>query len=222
MKNAIAYLRISKNEVKSVSIDYQLAEIQKTANSKGYEIVQVECDNGISGKSMSNRPGIQNVMNLVNSKAIDAVCCYKSDRISRNGIESIQFETLLSANSIVYLSVVEGIIGNASEDPLMAYLRGGLNQRERMIISLRTKAALNRKREKGERIGGGIKYGQSVKNGQIVQNASEMLIVKRTRELRGLGYSIRKIAETLNMEGYKPRRGTMFHKTVVANILKAA
>ncbi len=222
MKNAVAYLRISKNESKSVSLDYQLAEVQKTANSNGYKIVQVEVDNGISGKAMANRPGIQNVINLVNMKAIDAVCCYKSDRISRNGIQSIQFETMLAANSITYISVVEGVIGNASEDPLMAFLRGGLNQRERMIISIRTKAALQRKREKGERLGGGIKYGQSVNNGNIVQNTSEMAIVTRCRELRGLGYSTRKIATALNLEGFKPRRGTMFHQTTVCNILKAA
>ena len=222
MKNAVAYLRISKNESKSVSLEYQLAEVQKAAANHGYRIVKVELDNGISGKAMANRPGIQNVINLVNLKEIDAVVCYKSDRISRNGIESIQFEALLSANHVVYLSVVEGVIGDSHEDPLMAFLRGGLNQRERMIISIRTKAALQRKREKGERLGGGIKYGQSVVSGNIVQNTSEMAIVTRCRELQGLGYSIRKITVALNTEGFKPRRGTQFHKTTIANILKAA
>ena len=147
--------------------------------------------------------------------------CYKSDRISRNGIESIMFESLLNSKIVVYLSVSEGIIGDINEDPLMPWLRGGLNQRERLIISMRTKAALNRKRERGERLGGGIRYGQSILNGNVVENTSEIAIVTRIKQLNSLGYPTRKIAEIVNSEGFKPRRGQYFRQTQIIRILRA-
>lgn len=212
MKKAVAYIRISKAETRSVSLEYQTSEIERMALLNGYEIVSVECDNGISGKSMINRPGIQSVLNMVNNKSIDAVLCYRSDRISRNGIESVTFESLLASKQIVYMSVSEGIIGSENEDPLMSFLRGGLNQRERMIISIRTKAALKKKKEQGVRLGA-VKYGQ--------KDGSEKAVVDRCSELKASGFSTYRIAETLNNEGFKPRRGSKFHQTQIVRMLAA-
>jgi site-specific DNA recombinase len=222
MKKAVGYIRISKSETKSVSLEYQKAEVERTALAHGYSLIAIEADNGISGKSMANRPGLQAVLNLVNSKsAIQAVICFKSDRISRNGVENIMFESLLASKKIAYISASEGILGDSTEDPLMPWLRSGLNQRERMIISMRTKKALDLKKEQGYRLGA-AKYGQSIQNGQAVQNESEIAIVNRTRELKAIGYSTRAIAQILNDEGYKPRRGSIFKQTQIVRILKAA
>ena len=225
MKTGIGYIRlskrISKNESRSVSLSYQKIEVEKLAVSKGYKLIGVESDDGISGKSMINRPGIQNVINMVNNKNINAVICYSSSRISRNGIESIMFENLLKTNGIAYWSVSEGLIGDINEDPLLPWLRSGLNQRERMIISMRTKAALKLKKERGERLGG-LRYGQSVQHGNIIQNEYELKIVKRIQELHSQDYPTRAIAQVLNSEGYRPRRGTQFHQTQIIRILKVA
>jgi site-specific DNA recombinase len=90
-----------------------------------------------------------------------------------------------------------------------------------MIISMRTKKALDLKKEQGYRLGA-AKYGQSIQNGQAVQNESEIAIVNRTRELKAIGYSTRAIAQILNDEGYKPRRGSIFKQTQIVRILKAA
>lgn len=222
MEIAVAYLRISKNESKSISIEYQKIEVEKLAVLKGYKLISIESDNGFSGKSIANRPGIQNIINMVNNKTVNAVICYRSDRISRNGLESIMFESLLKTNKVLYWSVAEGLIGGVDEDPLMPWLRGGLNQRERLIISMRTKSALNRKRERGERLGGGIRYGKSIQNGNIIQNEVELQIVKRIQELHSQDYPTRAIAQILNSEGYRPRRGTQFHQTQIIRILKVA
>jgi len=63
MKKAVGYIRISKSESKSVSLEYQTAEVEQTALANGYRLIAIESDNGISGKSMANRIGIQNVVN---------------------------------------------------------------------------------------------------------------------------------------------------------------
>lgn len=213
MKKAVGYIRISKAETRSVSLDYQAIEVSRAAIAHGYEIISIQSDDGISGKAMANRPGIQTVMNMVITKEIDAVICYKSDRISRNGIESLSFESLLKSKNIEYISVTEGTIGSKDEDPLMPFLRGGLNQRERMIISMRTKSALQRKKELGVRLGA-ERFGMN--------DPTEKAALDRCIELNKLGLSQRKIADTLNMEGYKPRRGSKFWQKQVVDMLKAA
>lgn len=221
MKTAIGYTRISKSEAKSVSLTYQESEIKKTAKANGYTLVGILTDDGISGKSMSNRPSFQNVLNMVNNRTVDAIIVFKSDRISRNGLENLMFESLLTQKRISYISCSEGILCDATEDPLLKYIRSGLNERERLIISLRTKTALQTKKEAGFALGQ-PKYGQSIINGQTVQNSSETSIVKRSNELHSLGFSTRQIADILNQEGFKTRRGSAFRQTQVVRILKNA
>lgn len=207
MNRAVGYIRISKAETRSHSLEYQEAEIRKAATAFGYEIVSIYSDNGISGKTM-NRPGIIAVQKLVIDNKIDAVICFKSDRISRNGIDSVMFESLLASKKVAYISVTEGLIGAQDEDPLMPYLRGGLNQRERMIISLRTRKALSLKKEKGEKLGANP-YGQ---------DDQEQRLVERIHYLHQLGYSSRKMLQVLTDEGFSGRRGKL-HKTTILNIL---
>ena len=55
MKPAVAYLRISKNESRSVSLDYQKAGVERVAIAHDYQIIDVQIDNGISGKAMEKQ-----------------------------------------------------------------------------------------------------------------------------------------------------------------------
>lgn len=221
MKTGVGYIRISKSEVKSLSLDYQRSEVEKLAKAHGYKLISILTDDGISGKDMSNRPGIQALMSLINSKSVEGLFVYKSDRISRNGIQSIMFEALLNSKSVSYWSVCEGLIGDKSEDPLMSYLRAGLNQRERQIISMRTKSALLKKKESGFVLGA-PKYGQTIHNGHVVENGSETLMVQRIVQLNKLGYSTRKIAQIASDEGYRSRKNTALSQTQIQRILKNA
>ena len=103
---------------------------------------------------------------------------------------------------------MEGLIGGSTEDPLQPFLRAGLNERERIIIAQRTKRALARKREKGEKLGANP-YGQ---------NATEKALVERIHRLHRLGFSSRKMLQVLIEEGFSGRRGKL-HKTTILNIL---
>ncbi len=105
---ALGYARISKDEEGSVSLDYQLAEIKKLAKAQGLKLVDIEGDNGISGKSIKNQPAIQRVLQSVEMAVIDAVIVFKSDRVSRDGLETIQIEKLMRARNVAYLAATEG------------------------------------------------------------------------------------------------------------------
>lgn len=223
MKRALGYIRISKDEEGSVSLDYQTAEIKKLCKAQGLRLVGIECDNGISGKSIKARPAVQRVLQAVDTQEIDAVVVFKSDRMSRDGIESLQIEKLFLPKGVAYLSVTEGCLTSESvDDEFMSFIRAGLNQRERKLISMRTKQALNRNREKGERIGGRPAYVWQVMNGEMVPEPLEQEAIRRMKALETKGFSIREITKALKDEGITNRKGRPFAQTQIFRILKVA
>jgi len=124
---------------------------------------------------------------------------------------------------VEYHSVTEGRLDSKDvESEFLAFIRAGLNQRERKLISLRTRQALQRKRQRGERIGGRPPDGWHMVNGKLVPHAQEQRAIARMKELQALGYSTREIVEALEREAFKTRRGTRFSQTQVCRILKAA
>lgn len=222
MKAALGYSRISKDEEGSVSLDYQQAELRKLAKREGFRLIGIETDNGISGKSMTNRPALQRVLQAVDEKAVDAILVFKSDRLSREGMDSLQIEKLAIRRGVDLISATEGnLTSDSVDDEFMRFIRAGLNQRERKLISLRTRQALNRKREKGERLGGQVPYGWRVVNKELLKDEAEQAIVSRVRELRASGFSTRRIVEALNAEGVTTRKGTAFSQTQIVRILNA-
>ncbi len=223
MKQALGYTRLSKDEEGSISLDYQRAAIEQYCQAHDLTLVGVESDNGISGKSIAARPAVQRVLQAVDTNAVDCVVVFRSDRMSRDGMESLQIEKLFLQRGVDYLSTSEGnLTGGSVDDTFMSFIRAGLNQRERQLISLRVKQALQRKREKGERLGGGIRYGWKVTAKQMVPDADEHRAVALVKHLQSLGYSTRQIVQVLEQEGVRTRKGTCFHKTQIIRILKVA
>jgi len=220
---AFGYVRVSKDGEASVSLDYQRAEIEKFCEREGVTLIGIEIDNGISGKSIKTRPAVQRVLQCVDAGTVDAVVVFKSDRLSRNGLETLQIENLMKQRRVAYFSTTEGRLAcDGVDDEFLSYIRAGLNQRERKLISLRTKTALARKKEKGERIGGRPPYGWKVVNGEIVPHEQEQYAIGRMKALQSKGYSTREIVEALKQENIRTRKGTWFNQTQVCRILAKA
>lgn len=223
MEKALGYVRISKEEEGSVSLEYQRAEIERYAAREGYSLVGIEADEGISGKTIEARPAVKRVLGAVDEKLIDAVIVFRSDRMSRDGMESLQIEKLFLKRGVAYLSVTEGNLtaGDNADDEFMRFVRAGLNQRERKVIAMRTKTALAHKKTKGEPMGR-APYGWTYQDGNLVEEPSEQEVIERMTWLKAKGYSTRRIVDTLKADGIKTRKGTAFGQTQVVRILKAA
>jgi DNA invertase Pin-like site-specific DNA recombinase len=162
------------------------------------------------------------VLEAVENGEVQAVVVFKSDRMSRDGIESLQIEKLMLRKNVDYLSATEGnLSGDSVDDEFMSFIRAGLNQRERKLISLRTRTALQRKKAKGERLGRPT-FGWTVENGELVQVPEEQAAIDRILNLKGKGYSTREIVRQLAAEGVVTRTGRVFNQTEICRILKRA
>lgn len=82
MKKTAIYLRRSKFDDKSLSIEAQLAECK--ARLKEGDECELYCDNGISGKDTEHRPEFMRMVEDVHKGLISTVIVKKYDRFARN------------------------------------------------------------------------------------------------------------------------------------------
>ena len=104
----------------------------------------------------------------------------------------------------------------------MAYIRAGLNQRERKLIGYRTRKALAHKKDKGERISRYAPFGYHFENGMVVEDLHEQRIITRIMELRKGGYTIRAIKTKLESESLLNRKKKPIGRNEIWTIVKKA
>lgn len=83
---AALYLRQSTYKEESISLELQETACRVYAEQRGYEVVAMESDPGISGRTWK-RPGVQKVMALVEAKGADVVILWKWSRLSRSRLD---------------------------------------------------------------------------------------------------------------------------------------
>ena len=96
------------------------------------------------------------------------------------------------------------------------------SQYELGMIRFRTRAALQAKKARGERVGS-IPYGYSLaEDGKhLVPCAREQEVVRLVKLLRAAGASLRAIGSELAERGYQPR-GSAWNPKTIASIAEAA
>lgn len=222
MKRALGYVRVSTEEQAKggVSLDMQRAKIQAYAALEDMELIEILADEGISGCSIKIRPGVQQVLQMVREKQVNAVIIYKLDRLARNTIEALEIARLMDLKSIALHSISEKLDTKSAMGWFFFTLMASLAEMERGIISERIQAAMERKREKGEACNNNPVYGYQIVDFRVVPDLEEQQVVRRIRFLRSEGHTIHGIIEVLSREGIFNRRGRPFGKTQVHAIIQ--
>lgn len=80
---AVIYLRQSHYREESISLELQERACRDYCDRLGYDVVAVEADPGISGRTW-NRPAVQRVMTAIEKRDADVVVLWKWSRLSRS------------------------------------------------------------------------------------------------------------------------------------------
>jgi site-specific DNA recombinase len=80
---AVVYLRQSTYREESISLELQEIACRDYCDRHGYEVIAVESDPGISGRTW-NRKGVQNAMSALETRTADIVVLWKWSRLSRS------------------------------------------------------------------------------------------------------------------------------------------
>ena len=83
---AVIYKRQSSFKEESISLELQERACRDYAVGQGYEVVAVESDPGISGRTWK-RPGVLRVMEMVEAKQADVIVLWKWSRWSRSRLD---------------------------------------------------------------------------------------------------------------------------------------
>jgi site-specific DNA recombinase len=226
VSKAIGYTRVSTGRQASegVSMDMQEAKIRAYCDYKGYTLIHLCSDEGISGSGKVDRPGLESVREWCNIHKNDtppvAVVIYSLSRFTRSTKELLDFVDVFIINGKIELhSVVEALDTSSPTGRFMLKVMGAMNELEREQIVERTKAALDHKRTNNEKLGGYVPYGYSIStvNGTkyLVLDQYEQDIITRIQQYHGIGMSMNKIAILLNKESKRTKQGNEWsHKSV--------
>src|SRR5881398_949042 len=181
MDRAVAYLRVStqRQQRSGLGIEAQRAAIERFAAAEGLTIISeyVEAETGKGADALDRRP--QLAAALASAKA--AKCCVvvsKLDRLSRD----VAFVAGLMAQRVPFIVAELG----RDADPFMLHLYAALAEKERRLISERTKAALAVRKASGGKLGNPTNIREAGAMGRaslvasVDQHARNLLPVLRT------------------------------------------
>ena len=222
MSNTFAYYRVStKHQQRSgLGIEAQRAAVKRFAEAEGMQIVAeyIDIETGKGADALDRRPQLAAALAAA-KKAKCRVLVSKLDRLSRD----VAFIAGLMVQRVPFIVAELG----RDADPFMLHLYAALAEKERRLISERTKAALAAKKQRGEALGNPTNIAQAGQIGRRVQRAeadrfaANMLPIVRSIQSAG-PIGMVAIAKTLNDRGVRTARGGQWHVSSVANLLARA
>ena len=216
---AIIYTRVSTAEQgkSGLGLDSQLAIVNEFCNAENYEVLAhySETETGSGKDALDKRPILAKA--LQHAKKEGAVLMVsKLDRLGRN----VSFISTLMEQRVNFIVTQLG----KDADPFMLHLYAALSEKERNLISERTKAALKVLKDGGAILGNKTNLDEArlLSNATNAEKAKEfaLKVGDTIRSYRDQGLSMQAIADKLNELGINTARGGSWYASTVANILK--
>lgn len=203
--------------------------IRAWAREGGHRLVALVRDEGVSGNNgLATRLGLLDGLEAITAQAADGLVVYRLDRLARDLIVQEQLlAEVRRRGARVYSTAAseDAYLADDPDDPSRKLIRqvlGAVAEYERAMISLRMRAGRRRKAEQGGFAHGSPPYGFCAQNGELVTAKHEQCVIARMRELEASGLLHREIADELNAEGHRTKRGCEWSRVAVGIVLRRA
>lgn len=175
------YARVSTDKQENGN---QLLQLREFATRQGWEIA-VEFVDTVTGSGKSKRPQFDAMMLAASQHRFDLLLFWKLDRLSREGVrKTLHYLTLLDSYGVAWRSFMEPYLDSCGPmKDVVISLFATFAQQERIAISDRTKAGLQR----------------AVKQGKTLGRRAVVVDVSRARKLQREGLGLRPIAKQLHI-----------------------
>jgi DNA invertase Pin-like site-specific DNA recombinase len=222
MECAVAYYRVSTRQQQrsGLGIEAQRAAVERFTETENIRIVAefVEAETGKGSDALDRRPQLAAAL----ATARQAKCCVlvsKLDRLSRD----VAFVAGLMAQRVPFIVAELG----RDADPFMLHLYAALAEKERRLISERTRAALAIRKASGTKLGNPSNIRQAGESGRssLINAADDhargLLPLLRTLRAEG-AITIGAVTRCLNERKIPTARGSRWYVSSVANLLARA
>lgn len=153
-KPAIGYVRVSTAQRgrSGLGLEAQQAALDRFAQAEGFDLLATfyEVETGKGADALDRRPKLADALKLARKRKAPVIVA-KLDRLSRD----VHFISGLMAQRVPFIVAELG----ADTDPFMLHIYAALAEKERRMISERTKAGLAAAKARGKRLGGLNKAG---------------------------------------------------------------
>ena len=150
-KRAALYVRVSTD---SQTVENQIRELRQVAERRGWDVVEVYSDAGISGaKGRNGRPGLDSMLKDGSRRKFDIVMAWAIDRLGRSLSDLLDTIQHLEACGVDLYLDQQAIDTNTPMGKLVFQLTGAFAEFERTMIRQRIKAGLKRAVAQGVKLG---------------------------------------------------------------------
>ena len=136
------------------SLDAQREAGESYVQSQGWQCLPDRFDDGGYSGATLERPALRTLLTRIEAGQIDAVVCYKIDRISRSLRDFVKLMELLDARGIALIAVTQSFNTQTSIGRLTLNMLMSFAEFERSMISERTRDKIAATRRKGKWSGG--------------------------------------------------------------------
>jgi len=220
MNPVVAYHRVSTERQgrSGLGLEAQRERCSAFAIANGLEVVEsfVEVETGKGSDALDRRPQLAAALGAAKRLRCQVLVA-KLDRLSRD----VHFIAGLMVQRVPFLVAELG----TDVDPFMLHIYAALAEKERRMISERTRAALATRKKQGARLGNptnlseaGVKGAASTAEGArlFAENVAPVIL-----QIKGSGVaSLRGIAAALNARGIRTARGGRWAATQVGAVLR--
>lgn len=224
------YARVSTEEQAEYgySIDAQLDTLRAYCNMHQKTIVGEYVDRGVSGKSIEGRYELQKLLRDAKQGLFDEVLVWKINRISRRTIDLLKIVEELGQKKITFRSFSENFETETAMGKFALQMLGAVGELERNTIVDNVRMGMKQRARSGQWNGGkvlGYRSSQAVRGQRHRRDSTleivpeEAVAVRKIFELYASGKGLKAIANQINHEGHKTKRGNAFSTDSIKQII---
>lgn len=231
-KLASVYCRVSTSlqAEEGISLDAQESICKEALLKDGYEIFQTIRDEGKSGGSLKRR-GIQEIINSIVSKKVDAIYVVSSDRLARNTGDDIWIRQLCRENDVILKCLNQPMSEDTAMTRMVNTVFASFNQMQRDITSEKVTMTMEAKASLGyfpalaplgyvnikNPVQAVEKAGQKI----IVKDPERAPLIKKAFELYTTGnFSVFDITDILYEKGLRTKYGKKLSYSRMYDVLR--
>jgi DNA invertase Pin-like site-specific DNA recombinase len=189
-----------------------------------HQLAFIASDVGVSARArVEHRAGLHAALAAISERRAAALLVYRLAVLDQGltGQEAVlalvwghSGEVLTCVGGRIDPQQLEGEIRAASREAVRSFA-----DLERRLEVARLQARRQRKIARGGYAGGAPAFGYRATAGALEPDPDEQATLTRMSELRGLGASLRQIADILTAEGFRPKRADRWHPESLRRII---
>lgn len=219
---AAGYIRVSQERAakNGYSLGAQEQEVRKFADYKGWDLVEVYREEGVSGYK-KDRPALDRLLADARAGRFSVVVFPSIDRAGRSVRDVIEIDQTLRACGIATVFLREGVDTSTATGQLFRNIMASLAEFEGRVIYERLSKGKAKKRAEGGYVGGFVPYGfrRSAK-GALATVPEEVRVVRQIFKRASEGWSNAEIAEELQTANVPTRMGRPWRPSTVYGVLR--